>query len=442
MLQPEQRKRFLKSLTATEAALLHYDWRYNGRPSQQPPPGEWETWVVRTGRGWGKTVTLAEFAHRKADACPGSHGAVVARTVADVRNTVVQGISGILARQKPWNPVHYNPSLRLLTWRNGATAHTYSSEKPDQLRGPNHHWAICDEWASWSRKPSEDGATAWDNLSFGCRLAWPEGAEGGARGDPVEPQSAIGTTPRATKAMRALEAEAGVVVTTGTMLDNWEHLSARRRQHILDRYGGTRLGRQEIEGLILGEVEGAFVTLDEIDRLREPAPVLRRVVVGVDPSGGKAKQGIVAGGIDERGHVYALVDRTCLKKPGGWGKRVIETATEHAADCVAVERNYGGDMAAHVIETAARDLNVPCPRIIHVTASRGKHIRFEPIGGLYEQKRVHHVEGEDFAELEDQVVQFTPSGFEGEESPNNADAWVFAATELAFGSTKRTAGVW
>lgn len=196
------------------------------------------------------------------------------------------------------------------------------------------------------------------------------------------------------------------------------------------------------------EVNGALWTLEDreahdgakipgIDSLRvshDQVPAMRRIVVAVDPSGTKGDDGgddigiVVAGvGIDGRG--YILEDATCQLSPDGWGRRAVEMYHRHKADRIIGERNYGGAMVEFVIKTA--DKLAPYSEVV---ASRGKVVRAEPIAALYEQGKVSHVGM--LADLEDQMCNFTSSGYVGEGSPDRADALVWALTELMLtGST-------
>lgn len=440
-VSPGLREAFTSALSDLRRRTVRVEdpWEKLARPSQREPEGRWRVWVLCTGRGWGKNRVQSQWAHRKARELKRSVGFVAGRTLGDIaRNVINHPRSGLLATQMADNPCRFKQEKGggyVVVWANGSRAEIHTSEEPDRARGPEYEWGIADEIATWKRVVDFAGNTTWQNLRIGTR--------GGA-----SPRIVAGTTPRrGSKLVRELLSQAAesdrVRVTRGATEENRANLPDDYYEDIVATYAGTSLERQELRGEILPDVEGAYISLDnDIVPYRESAPLIRRVVVGLDPSGGKAKQGIVVGGVDERGHLYALADRTCLKKPGGWARRAIEAVTEFGADCIAVEVNFGGDMAEFPIQMAARDLGVPCPRVRKVTASRGKHIRFgEILSGPYEQGKVHHVDGEDFSELEDQIVQFTPDGYEGDESPNNADAWVFAARELLFGATKR-AGTW
>lgn len=412
-------------------------WELWGRPEQQEPEVPYTVWVLKAGRGWGKNRTASEWVHRRAWKQPGSHGALVARAAADVRDTVVSGVSGILATQKPWNRCEYFSSTRQIRWENGTVAHTYSSEEPDQLRGPNHHWALADEFATWTRKMAADGGTAWDNLRLGLRLRL-----GG-----LGPQMVVATTPRPTKEMKALLREPGVTVTNGRQLDNAKNLAPEYLEQMKAKYAGTRLGRQELEGELLEDVEGSIVTLAMIDDMRmQRAPGdLTRVVIGVDPSGGAEEQGIVAAGRLDAcpcgmggplPHFWVCQDASGHHTPEGWASTTVRLYHGLKADRVLGERNYGGDLVESNVRQADPEVSYE-----DVVASRGKAIRAEPVLALYEQLRVHHV-GDELKQLEDELRNFTPEGYMGGGSPNRADALVWALTHLSPRYRKREFHVW
>jgi len=235
---------YIKKAPSAWVLRLKYTWPAWARESQLPPAGDWFTWVILSGRGWGKTRTGAEWINEKALAYPGCHIALVGRTVADVRDVMIRGRSGILPISPPWFTPVYQPSNRLLTWPNGSYATTYSADEPDQLRGPQHSFAWRDEEASWQYVTETR-----DNLVFGLRI---EPAPG------VTPQSVVTTTPRNTKEMKALVADASTIVTRRNTYENRENLSPRFIREIERRYAGTRLGDQEIEGKIIDDIDGAL----------------------------------------------------------------------------------------------------------------------------------------------------------------------------------------
>lgn len=422
-------KDFVSGLSDMEALMFKYDYEFYSRPAQRMPTGAWDTWVVLGGRGLGKTWTGAKTVIQWAEELgPGGHIALVAKDPSDARDVMVEGReSGILAMSPPWFRPRYEPSKRLLEWPNGCIAHTYSSEVPDDLRGPQHHKAWGDEPCKWKY-----AQRTWDNLELGLRL-----------GD--NPQSLLTTTPRPVKFLVELLDEKGTVVTTGSTYENKVNLSDKFLTKILRKYEGTRLGQQEIHAKMLLDTPGALWTLDRIEALRvrpdkgQIAPVpLVHVAIGIDPPGTGPKDvmstvegdddegtecGLVVAGRGEDGHLYVLHDLSAVLSPHGWGMRAVSHYQTLKLDVIVAERNYGGDMVLHNVLVAAKELGVEV-NVKTVTASRGKHIRAQPISALYEQGRAHHVGM--FAELEDELTTWVP----GMKSPNRLDALVWAATDV------------
>jgi phage terminase large subunit-like protein len=397
-----------------EGALhqLRYSWRVVARPEQLQPHGGWLWWLILAGRGFGKTRTGAEWVREEVESSRRGRLALVAATAADARDVMVEGESGLLAISPPWFRPEYEPSKRRLTWPNGAIATVYTADEPERLRGPQHDGAWCDELAAW-RYPD-----AWDMLSLGLRLG-------------VDPRGVVTTTPKPTKLVRDLLKASNTVVTRGSTYDNRDNLAPQFLEAIKQRYEGTRLGRQEIYAEVLDDVPGALWQRARLDELRLYAVPcdLQRIVVAIDPSGGHTEdsdeQGIVVAGRGIDGHAYVLADRSCRLSPDGWGARAIEAYQEFKADRIVYEKNYGGEMVEHVLQTAARSRGARVA-LREVVASRGKVVRAEPIAALYEQGKVHHIGA--FDRLEDEQCTFTPLGFDG--SPNRVDALVWALTEL------------
>jgi phage terminase large subunit-like protein len=415
-LSEEERTAALSSLDLSAKAALKYHWAFWARPNQLPPEGDWITWLILAGRGFGKTRIGAEWVRQKAKDFPGCRIALVGETYRDTRRVMVEGESGILAVSPPEFMPEWSPANSQLTWPNGSTAYTYNATQPDQLRGPQHHFAWCDELAKWQRMQD-----SWDQLQFGLRLG-------------KHPQQVVTTTPRPKKLIRDLVNDQDTVVTKGRTADNTVNLSAPFLKQIEERYGGTRLGRQELEGEILDDMPGALWSrhqLDDLRRKQEPE-TLDRIVVAVDPavtSGEDADEtGIVAVGIArdadgvQRG--YVLADRSLRGTPDEWAAAAVNLFHELDADRLVAEKNQGGEMVEAVLRT--KDRNVP---VKLVTATRGKRVRAEPIAALYEQGRIHHVGR--FDELEDQMCLFTSDADrEPGESPDRVDALVWACTEL------------
>ena len=423
----------LATLTESEAAeVLHglskqqgeellYSWRgFNARPEQIAPDGDWDIWLALAGRGWGKTETGAQWVREIVDSNAASAIALVAETAADARDVMVARIiKSFPPNQRP----EYVKSARCITFYNGAKAWTYNAVEPDQLRGPEHDAAWSDELRKW-RYARE----TWDMLQFGLRLG-------------AHPRQLVTTTPRPIEIIKAILSgqEGKVVVTKGKTSDNAANLAARFLQKITEKYAGTRLGRQELDAEILGDLPGALWSLTTLDAYRlQSAPDLKRVLVSVDPAAShnddSDEHGIIVGGMtdDQRGIV--LEDATMSGTPAEWARRAISLYRSYSADGIVIEVNQGGDMVAHTLRSIDPNVN-----IIEVRASRGKHVRAEPIAALYEQGRIAHVGA--FAALETQMTQMTIHGYEGDGSPDRVDALVWLMTELFPGMVERVPDV-
>jgi len=419
LLPDTERQEILTNLSEADARGLLYDWRFWGRPEQLAPPGQWQIWLILTGRGWGKTRTGAEWVRDQIDHHGKKRIALVGATADDVRATMIEGPSGLLACCPPWNKPTYEPSKRRVVWPNGAMAIAYSAEEPSRLRGPQHDGAWCDELAAW-RFLTE----AWDMLQFGLRM-----------GD--NPQCVVTTTPRPLKLLKQLIADPGTVVQRGSLYENADNLAVDYVRKTVARYEGTRLGRQEIGGELLDDVPGALWTRAMIDaahwQVPDPAkpaadqfPPMRRIVVGVDPAVTSGEDsddtGIIVAGLGEDGLGYVITDSTCHETPAEWAARAVRLYHHHQADRIVAEVNNGGEMVELTIRTV--DKNVPY-KAVH--ASRGKRVRAEPIAALYEQGKIKHLGS--FAALEDQMCSFVPDDV-GAKSPDRLDALVWALTEL------------
>ena len=350
-------------------------WRARARAEQLAPVGDWHIWLLLAGRGFGKTLAGSGWVHELIET--GNYGriALVAPTAADARDVMVEGVSGILETAPNWNGPAYEPSKRRLTWPNGATATTFSSEESERLRGPNHDAAWCDELGAWN----EPQAT-WDQLQFTLRAG-------------SDPRITVTTTPKPFPLLRALVAREGkdVVITRGSTFANADNLAPSFLEAIKARYGGTRLGRQEIEAELLSDTPGALWQLDWLDRDRvTEAPELRRVVVAIDPAvsnhEGSDETGLIVAGLGRDNHIYVVEDLSGRFQPHEWAARAIGAYRRHRADRIIAEKNQGGLMVEGTIRSLDRNVAF---RGVH--AARGKTTRAEPISALYEQRRVHHV---------------------------------------------------
>lgn len=390
---------------------LLYDWEYHARPSQLPPVNiAWYIWLILTGRGWGKSRTGAEFIRHQVELGYTGRIHLIGPTSADVRDTMVEGESGILAVSPPWNMPQYQPSKRRIVWPNGAMATTFSAEQPDRLRGPQCGLLWADELASWKYPET------WDMAMFGFRKGILK--------------AIVTTTPKPTQLVKELVATKGVVITTGNTYENRENLSPIFFDTVVEKYEGTRLGQQEIHAEILEDTPGALWTYDSISDNRCSYEEFKeielvRIAVAIDPAVSAKvtsnETGIIAGGVDKDGEAYILADGSGIYTPTAWATTAIKLFASLKADRMLAEVNNGGDM----VETTLRTIspNIPYTKI---HASRGKRTRAEPISALYEKGLVHHVGV--FPGLEDQMTTWDAT--DGSPSPDRVDALVWLLTFL------------
>ena len=404
-------------LSRTEARVLEEvgsRWSIIAHEGQVPPKDRtWFVYLMRSGRGGGKTRAGSEWVLQRVREGY-KHIALVGETAADARDTMIElGDSSIMKCARAAERPIYEPSKRRLTFPNGAVAVAYNGSEPDQLRGPQHDSAWVDELAKFQYP--ED---CWDNLIMGLRL-----------GD--NPQVFVTTTPRPIPIIKRLVASPDTIDVRFSTFQNAENLSPIFLQKIRERYEGTRLGRQEIEGEILVDNPGALWKRSEIEEARynEPAlPACPRIVVGVDPAVtgnmDSDETGIVVAGKGVNGHYYVMDDASIRGSPAAWAWQAVKAYQRWQADRLIGEVNNGGDLVEVNIRTVGPNVSY---KAVH--ASRGKQIRAEPVAALYEQGKVHHVGC--FPLLEDQMCEWVP----GEKSPDRMDALVWAITELMGGVT-------
>lgn len=401
---------------------LPFLFEFWAMPHQLPPEGDWRAWVVMGGRGAGKTRAGAEWVRAEVEGArpldPGRSRrvALVGETIDQVREVMVFGDSGVLACSPPDRRPRWEASRHRLVWPNGAVAQVFSAHDPEALRGPQFDAAWADELAKW--KKAEE---TWDMLQFGLRLG-------------ESPRQCITTTPRNVSVLRSILANSTTVVTHAPTEANRANLAASFLEAVRTRYSGTRLGRQELDGVMLEEAEGALWTIARLEAARiEAAPPLDRIVVAVDPPvtghSGSDECGIVVVGGCVQGppqdwHAVVLEDASVSGvAPSIWAQAAIAAMERFGADRLVAEVNQGGDL----VETVIRQFDPLIPfRAVH--ASRGKVARAEPVAALYEQGRVKHLRG--LATLEDQMCRMTSRGYEGRGSPDRVDALVWAIHEL------------
>ena len=403
----EDLKNLIQSLPDDYVIKFQHDWLIHARAEQYPPPGNWRTWLILAGRGFGKTRTGAEWVRQQVKKY--SIVNIIGATADDARDIMIEGESGILAICPPNERPEYKAAKRQLVWPNGARSLIFTADEPERLRGKQHMKLWADELASW-RYPE-----SWDQAMFGLRL-----------GD--NPQAVVTTTPRPTKIIRDLAKDPNTHLTRGSTYDNRSNLAPAFFAEIIKKYEGTRLGRQELNAEILDDNPNALWKRDRIDELRigKAPETLKRVVVGIDPAvtstGTSNETGIIVAALGEDDHGYIINDVSLIGSPDTWGRKAVSAYHDNDGDLIIGEANNGGDM----VETVIRTID-PYIRYKKVHATRGKAKRAEPIAALYEQGRVHHVGS--FPKLEDQMCSFDPTD-ENQDSPDRMDALVWALTEL------------
>lgn len=403
----------------TGAQLTRNAWVLSARLAQYPLLDEHpDIWLVTGGRGAGKTRLGAEWVNALVRGLPPfatpalRYGrlALVGETLADVRDVMIEGPSGIVGVSQPWRP-RYEPSRRRLVWENGAVATIFSSEDPESLRGHQFDAAWCDEAGKW-----RNAEACFDMLQFGLRLG-------------NQPRQLITTTPRPSRLIKRLLADPTVLVTRMRTAENAANLAAGFIEAVANRYAGSVLGRQELDGELVEDREDALWTRSMIESaISEKPGELRRIVVAVDPPASSRRTsdacGIIAAGMGNDGRAVVLADATLnAARPQDWATRAVSLYHALAADCLLVEVNQGGEMASAVIRTV--DASVP---VKPVRAQRGKWLRAEPVAALYQADRVRHAGR--FPELEDEMCDFGPHGLSGGRSPDRVDALVWALSEL------------
>jgi phage terminase large subunit-like protein len=424
-------KQDLAELQESDIAFLAREWQILARDDQLPPPslpsGEaWRVWLILGGRGSGKTRAGAEWVKAKAlglppiARVPAKRIALVGETLAQVRQVMIEGVSGLLGLHEGDTRPVFEPSKMQLVWPNGAIAQVFSADNPESLRGPQFEAAWCDELAKW-RRPDR----SWDMLQFGLRL-----------GD--APQAVVTTTPRPISLLKKLIGDPASVVTRAATADNAENLAPNFVAEMTRRYAGTALGRQELLGEIVDHTTGSLWRQDWIDAHRTLSPPeMRSIVVAVDPpvtaTVNSDACGIMVVGVGQDGRAYVMSDRTVQgREPSQWARAVIAAYRDFLADRVVAEVNQGGDL----VVTVLRQFDAAVP-VRKVRATRGKWLRAEPVAALYSEGRVSHVGTHEA--LERQLVAFGADGLAGGRSPDRLDALVWALTDLMIGAPTRPA---
>lgn len=437
----------LNELTEAELDFIAHDWELWARDDQLPPDATqtgapWRVWLILGGRGSGKTRAGAEWVRSivcngRSPAIPGAGTsmpgdalslirardaetriALVGKTLGEVRNVMVEGMSGLLSIHPARDRPLFEPSKRRLTWPNGAIAELFSADEPEALRGPQFSAAWCDELAKW-----RGAEKAWDMLQFGLRL-----------GD--KPQVAVTTTPRATALLKKIIADEATVTVTLATRDNATNLAPSFLAEMTRRYAGSALGRQELLGEIVEDANDGLWRRHWIEEARlTQAPEMQRVVVALDPpvtaTATSDACGIVVAGLGVDRRAYVLADRTVEgRSPEVWARAALAAYDDYGADRMVAEVNQGGDLVISVLQQFRENLPV-----VKVRATRGKWVRAEPVAALYAEGRVVHVGR--FEALENQMCVFGADGTVRGRSPDRADALVWAITDLLLGGTMK-----
>ena len=452
-LRPEPRRSVIAALPLPAVRALHDEWWWQAHGGQQEPAkcadgSDWRVWAIVAGRGFGKTRAGAEWVWARARENPGARIALVAASLDEVAAVMVEGDSGLLNIARCDEEPRWISSRGILRFPSGATAFACTADRPARLRGPQHHFAWCDEIAKWPASTGSGQAKAdatWDNLMLGLRLG-------------EAPRTVVTTTPQPVPLLKRILALKRCVVTHGRTDQN-PHSAADFREAVAEIYGGTRLGRQELDGILFDDPEGALWTREMIEAARTTSVIARsgatrqssgdsdtgtgllppvqargrndgltlaRVVIGVDPPASATGDacGIVVCGLSPDGIACVLADLTVAGlRPEGWARKVAQAAEAWDAQRIVAEKNQGGDM----IESVLRGVDSTLPvRLVH--AGRSKAARAEPVALRFETGRAR-LAGT-FPELEDQLCAMTYAGYEGQGSPDRADAMVWAMTEL------------
>ena len=414
-MSAEQQAKLLAELTEPELEFFMYDWLFWARENQRLPIGDWVTWLVLAGRGFGKTRVGGEVTREWVKNF--QYVNLAGATADDARDIMVEGESGIMAICPRDERPFYKKSERKLLWPNGAISLIFTADEPERARGKQSCKLWCDEVAAWRYRD------AWDQLMLGLRLG-------------SQPQCVATTTPRPTELIKEILKDPTTKVTRGTTYDNKANLAATFFTRVIKKYEGTRLGRQELNAEMLDSNPNALWTLKNIDLYRiSQASVpknLQRIAVGVDPAvtsnSDSAETGIVCAAVDfqDPQHFYVFEDASIeMASPDKWAQRVVDTYNTWSADRVVGEVNNGGELVESVIRGKSPNISYN-----DVRATRGKTRRAEPIAALYEQGRVHHVGS--FSKMEDQMCEFDPSVELSEgKSPDRMDALVWVLTELS-----------
>lgn len=398
------------------AVQRRLDWLQAARPKQITPKGDWDIWLNLAGRGYGKTRVAVEDIWWYAFDNPKTIMGAVCATNSDSRDTAFEGEAGFMEcipeeiiLKKGGNLIGFTRKPLRIELINGSLIKGYSAEDPRRLRGPSFHRLWGDELAAWQYEE------AWDMALFCLRLG-------------NKAQAIVTTTPKPRPLIRDLVKDKTVRVTTGSTFENEANLAPNVLRRFREKYDNTRLGKQELYAEILDDIEGALWNNNMLTGCIYKGDIFKivfeKVVVAIDPAGSTNKDsdetGIVVVG-RLLGHYYVLEDASGKYTPDGWATKAVYLYHKYNANLIVGEKNYGGDMVKHTLQTVDRSVPIEV-----VTASRGKFIRAEPIAALYEQNKVFHAKW--FTKLHEQMTMFVPGSTE---SPDRLDALVWGVSYLA-----------
>jgi phage terminase large subunit-like protein len=426
------RKWLAENLSPSQSTELIESWLFNARDKQCPPSKPYRIWMGCTGRGTGKNLVLSHHLHREAALNPGRAGFMAAMTRSEVISVIVgHPECGVMVTQDPANPCTFKQyrGVYRVEWANGAYAEIQTSEEPEGGRGHHYAFGVCDEIGTWTKRVDRFGATLFENLELALRAG-------------PHPRMFIATSPRPVELVRRLLKEgetpdSEVIVYRESLLDNAANLPASYIASVLRRFKGTRLYDQEVSGLLLDDLENAILTHDMLntDRVAEvDLPEMVRVVIGCDPALKKKKKsdktGISVAGRCELGHLYALENRSFRGTPTEWGSELVRLSYKYENASIVAEDNVIGDAIQNVVQGCVAEGD-PMPRVMQRTASKSKAKRAEPILGYHERHEAHLVgDSDSMRALQDQLCLFTPLEWGGDGSPDDADSYVYAGTEL------------
>jgi predicted phage terminase large subunit-like protein len=386
-----------------------FHWDTQARPEQKMPEGDWKIWLILAGRGFGKTRTGAETVKKWIQNQRYRRICLLGHHWDDVRRVMIEGESGLLSVFSSEDRPIYEPSKRQLYWpKYNAFAFAYSGDAYSQLRGPQFDAAWIDEFAKFSYAQK-----AWDQLMLCLRLG-------------KNPRVLITTTPRPMALLRTLIQRPDIVLTRGSTFDNQANLSPSYLQELSQNYKDSRLGAQEINGVLLDDCHDGLWKADMFI-YRAQIPPLQRIIVAIDPAVTQKEHsdetGIIVAGKDKDGYGYVLQDLSGRYSPTQWITLAVNAYHQYKADCLLAEINNGGDLVQHLLHTLF-------PQVPYrgVQASRRKAARAEPIAALYQQKKIIHATH--FSELEAQMLS------EHSAHDDRKDALVWALTELFFSESK------